>query len=260
MTASGYTYDQGWKDERARLAAIEALWDAGTRALLARHGAVSGAAVLEAGAGGGSVVSWLAEQVGANGRVLAIDLDVRFVEPLRSPSVEVMQRDLVTDELPAGEFDVVHARMVLEHIEEREQVLDRLVRALRPGGTIVLEDYDWTGFGFDAPDDVEDRVTEGILALMTASGYDRLYGRRLVNALATRGLTGLCGEGRSLVIDDSHPGYAFFQLSFEQLAGTAIESGVMTEDDAATARERFRTGGRRLHTPALVAGVGRMPR
>jgi len=258
VSSTGYAYDQGWKDERARLAGIEALWDPGTRAVLGANGAVAGASVLEAGAGGGSVVEWLAEQVGPTGRVVAVDIDVRFVEPLTSATVEVMKADLVTDELPEAAFDLVHSRMVLEHLAERDKVLDRLVRALKPGGTLVIEDYDWTPFGFDSADDADTRAVEGILGLMSAMGYDREYGRKLVGALAARGLEAVHGEGRSLVIDQEHPGFAFFRLSFEQIIPVAVESGLVTAEDAAVVGARFGDG-RRLFTPMLVAAIGRAP-
>src|ERR1700750_826319 len=120
MTDSGYAYDPAWEQERERLAGIETLWDRGTQEVLSRY-LRPGARVLEAGAGGGSVVSWLASQVGSAGHVLAIDLDTRFVQPLASDVLEVRQADLVTDDLPVGEYDVVHSRMVLEHIPERAE-------------------------------------------------------------------------------------------------------------------------------------------
>src|SRR4051794_15064967 len=110
---SRYAYDQGWAEERARLAGIEALGDTGTRDLLIRHGARPGAAVLEVGAGGGSIVEWLAGQVGPTGRVLATDLDTRFVDPLASEVVQVRRADVLADDLPEGEFDVAHSRLVL---------------------------------------------------------------------------------------------------------------------------------------------------
>jgi len=258
VTTSGYVYDQGWEHERARLAGIEALWDPGTQALLARHGARPGARVLEAGAGGGSVVEWLATQVGGAGHVLAVDLDVRFVQPLSSDVVEVRAADLVADELPTADYDVVHSRLVLEHIPQADGVLARLVSCLRPGGVIVVEDYDWTAFGIDAADDADaaHRVTEGILSFMGAAGFDRVYGRKLVAALDAAGMDDVSGEGRSLVIDADHPGYAFFQLSFEQVAPLAIDAGLMTHDDADVVGGRFAKGDARIITPTLIAGVG----
>jgi SAM-dependent methyltransferase len=257
MTGSGYVFDQGWRDERARLAGIEALWDSGTQTLLADCGALAGARVLEAGAGGGSIVTWLADQVGATGHVLAVDRDVRFVEPLRSATVDVRQGDLVAGDLPEAEFDLVHTRLVLEHIPERDRVLDHLVRTLRPGGALVVEDYDWTAFGFDSADGSEQRATEGILELMAAAGFDRTYGRTIVGALADRGLADVHGGGRSIVIDDTHPGFAFFRLSFEQLAPAAVDAGLMTVEDASVVGERLRKGGVRIITPTLVSAIGR---
>jgi hypothetical protein len=58
-----YSYDQGFSEERARLASMESLWDPRSRAA----------------ARGGSLVNWMA---GRGATVLAIDIDTRFVERL----------------------------------------------------------------------------------------------------------------------------------------------------------------------------------
>jgi len=258
MTSS-YVYDQGWSEERARLAGIESLWDTGTRELLARHGAQPGASALEVGAGGGSVVEWLATQVGASGRVLATDLDTRFVEPLASEVVEIRRADVVADELPEGEFDIVHTRLLLEHLPARDAALDRLVRALRPGGWLIVEDYDWTAFGFDPGGDAESRATSAILAFMANAGFDPTFGRRVTSAFAARGLTDVRGEGRSLVIDADDPGFPFFALSLEQLAPVVVQAGLLSEEDAAAARAGLDAGTNRIITPTLVAALGRKP-
>lgn len=258
MTSS-YVYDQGWADERARLAGIEALWDAGTRDLLIRHGARPGAKALEVGAGGGSIVEWLAGQVGPTGKVLATDLDTRFVDPLASDVVEVRRADVVEDDLPEGVFDVVHTRLLLEHLAGRDRALDRLVRALKPGGWLVVEDYDWLSFGFEPDGEREGRVTNAILALMAQAGFDQKYGRRVVTDLAARNLEAVSGEGRSLVIDQEHPGYPFFALSFEQLAPATVQAGLLTDADVTAMRASLQVGTYRVFTPTLVAAIGRKP-
>src|SRR4051812_22995785 len=134
-----YVYDQGYADERKRIAGMEALWDPGSQALLDELGIRRGWECLEVGAGGGSLVEWMAAQ-GAS--VLAVDIDTRFVEPLASESIEVRRLDIREAELPQSEFDLVHSRLVLEHLADRKQILERLVATLRPGGWIVIEDYD----------------------------------------------------------------------------------------------------------------------
>ena len=95
---------------------MEALWDPGSKALFVELGISKGWKCLEVGAGGGSLVEWMAAQ-GAS--VLAVDIDTRFVEPLASDSIEVRRIDVRTDELPQAEFDLVHSRLVLEHLTDR---------------------------------------------------------------------------------------------------------------------------------------------
>ncbi|MEO8829897.1 methyltransferase domain-containing protein [Lapillicoccus sp.] len=251
--------DQGWAQERARLAGIEALWDPGTCDVLTRSGVAPGSRVLEVGAGGGSIVQWLAVQVGHSGRVVAVDIDVRFVAPLASDVVEVCEVDVVTGELPAAQFDVVHARLLLEHLKDPAAVVLKLVDALIPGGRLVVEDYDWSGFGFESDDALNNRVTEGILSFMAAAGFDRTFGRRLVGVLAGAGLGPVEGNGRSLVVDCTHPGYDFFRLSFEQLAPGAERAGLIAADDVRMFRNRLDAGGPRVITPTLVTGIGHRP-
>ena len=92
-----YIYDQGFLQERARLAGIESLWDPGSQQLLDGLGIGAGWRCLEVGAGGGSLVDWMA---GRGATVLAIDIDTRFVDPLAGDAVEVRRLDIRTDELP----------------------------------------------------------------------------------------------------------------------------------------------------------------
>ena len=95
-----YVLDQGFAQERARLSGMEALWDAGWKCL-------------EVGAGGGSLVEWMA---GRGAHVTAIDIDTRFVDQLASDSIEVRRVDIREDELPQAEFDLVHSRLVLARL------------------------------------------------------------------------------------------------------------------------------------------------
>ena len=75
--------------ERARLALWEHSEDARTRRHLAALGLQPGWQCLEVGAGQGSIVCWLATQVGHQGRVVATDINPRFLTALQLPNVEV---------------------------------------------------------------------------------------------------------------------------------------------------------------------------
>ncbi len=247
-----YIYDQGFSEERARLAGIESLWDPGSQRLLDGLGIGAGWRCLEVGAGGGSLVEWMA---GRGAAVLAIDIDTRFVEPLAGDAVEVRRVDIRTDELPERQFDLVHARLVLEHLTERRRILDRLAAALRPGGWMVIEDYDWTGFGFEDASRF-DRVADAVITFMQQAGFEPRYGRRVVADMAAAGLTDVRGEGRALIIDSRSPGFDFFRLSFESLRDAVVDAGLLPREDADAATAAFNED-RRLQTPLMMAGIGR---
>lgn len=253
---SDYVYDQGFVDERNRLAAIESLWDPGTQALLDELGLRSSERpwrCLEVGAGGGSLLHWM---TGRGATVVAVDIDTRFIESLAGDSIDVRRLDIRTDELPEGEFDLVHSRLVLEHLPDRRQILDRLAATLRPGGWMVIEDFDCTALGFDQDDPLFERVREAILELSRRAGSEPYYGRRVVADMAAAGLTEVRGEGRAKVIDSRTTGFDFFRLSFESLRSALVEAGLLSREDADAAAARFGAD-IRVFTPIMMAGIGR---
>ncbi|HVW35348.1 MAG TPA: class I SAM-dependent methyltransferase, partial [Acidimicrobiia bacterium] len=144
MTAATYLFEHGWADERRRLDLLEQVFDPATKQYIARLGVPIGGRCLEVGAGAGSIARWLCEQVGPDGGVLATDLETDFLETLTEKNLEVRRHDVVVDPLEDSAFDLIHARLVVEHVPERDAVLRRLVGALRPGGWLILEDFDWS--------------------------------------------------------------------------------------------------------------------
>ena len=129
-------------DELARLKLLEALCDPWTFRCLDGIGVRQGWRCLEVGAGAGSVVRWLSERVGSAGRVVAVDLDPRFLGDLRAPNVEVRRCDITQDDIEPAAYDLVHCRALLMHMNDPADVLRRMVAALRPGGWLVAEDAD----------------------------------------------------------------------------------------------------------------------
>ncbi|MFI8304033.1 class I SAM-dependent methyltransferase [Streptomyces sp. NPDC085927] len=92
---------------------------------------------LDVGAGTGTVSSWLSRTV--HGPVTAVDRDITFLARKRS-HLDVVHADINhTDFLP-GEFDLVHARLLMMHLRQREELLPRMLSWVRPGGLLVLTD------------------------------------------------------------------------------------------------------------------------
>src|SRR5690606_26923201 len=110
-----YFFDHEWEHERERLRQLERFYDPLTHGNIERAGIQPGWRCLEVGAGGGSIAEWLAWRVGPTGRVLAIDLETRFIEHLAGPNLEVRRHRFGGEPLPENHFDLIHARAVMEH-------------------------------------------------------------------------------------------------------------------------------------------------
>jgi SAM-dependent methyltransferase len=262
MSVGTYTYDQAWHDERERLAGIERLWDEGTFALLKRLGVGPGSRVAEVGAGGGSVVEWLSERVGETGRVFAADVYLKFLEPLAGGPVEIAEHDIIAAPLPGGEFDVVHARLLIEHIGMG--ALGNLLAGVRPGGLLVIEDYDMAlpVTSYPPHPDAErvagaQRVTDAVLDLMASMGHDGECGRKLPSEFEALGLEDVQAEGRVRLIGSGTPDTAFFSLSMETLREALVNSGRARDEEIEERLADLAEPGRTFMSPILVACHGR---
>jgi 2-polyprenyl-3-methyl-5-hydroxy-6-metoxy-1,4-benzoquinol methylase len=142
-TVAPYALDNAWHAERARLDSLTALYDPGTLAICERLGLEAGWRCLDVGAGTGTLAEALAARVAPSGTVVAADIDTRFLEPLASGHLSPIALDVTTQPLPSDQFDLVHARLLLEHLPAREAVLANMVRAAKPGGWVLVEDFDW---------------------------------------------------------------------------------------------------------------------
>jgi SAM-dependent methyltransferase len=252
-----YVYDQTFAAERERLAGIERLWDRGTQEVMERLGIAPGWRCLEVGAGGGSMVEWMAERVGAEGRVLATDVYTKFLDAIDLPNLEVREHDILAGEPLEPEFDLVYARLVVEHLGAA--ALRRMVEAVRPGGILLLEDYDWEAVAIHPPQEEFEKVTEAVLGLMAEAGFDANFGRRMLAELDAAGLEDVEAEGRVRLVRGGTPKTAFFRLSLDSLRETLVERGLLSEEEIEHALAGLDDPATTGLTPILVSAWGRRP-
>ncbi|HEY4410274.1 MAG TPA: methyltransferase [Acidimicrobiia bacterium] len=259
---STYLFEHTWEEERRRLDLLQAVFDPGTRDSLGRLALPAGARCLEVGAGAGSIARWLCDKVGAGGRVVATDLDTGFLERLTEENLDVRRHDIVADELEEGHYDLVHARLVLEHIPARDRVLRRLVAALRPGGWLVVEDFDWSSV-LTAPGSVaaalHTRVNEALATVFTAAGAAIDYGRRLPLDFRAAGLDAVGAEGRVHVPLGGSPAAQWWQLSLAKLREPLLGTGRLTEAEVDEALGACDDEGFCGFYPILVTAWGQRP-
>jgi SAM-dependent methyltransferase len=213
---------------------------------------------LEAGAGGGSIAAWLAARVGPEGSVLATDIDTTHLEPLAGSALEIRRHDLRRDDLPAGSFDLVHERSVLSWLGASD-ALERLVASLAPGGWLLAEDFDWTICGPVDGAPVIAKAYEAIIAVVEGVGYDRHYGRTLLQRLERSGLEDIRCRGRCYAVQGGSPGIAFDRFSILAHRDALVGSGALTESELEETLRYLDDPAKHVLTPVLFAAWGRRP-
>lgn len=262
-----YFFDQAAVQERARLGGLAASFDPVTFRHLTAIGVAPGWRCLEVGAGTGSVAAWLSTAVGPGGRVVATDLDVRFLDGL-ADNVEVVRHDVTRDPLDPGAYDLVHARAVIEHLPERAEVIERLVAALRPGGVLVLEDFVFGGTASEAVEAAVSPVASGpamthvMHAMSTAFraiGADSRYGLQLPAALTAAGLDRVDAELTFRLVHGGSPESAFYSQTLDERGAQLIELGLLTAADLDQATALTDDPAARWFSLGVVTGWGRRP-
>src|SRR5439155_25607412 len=115
-----------------------------------------------------------------------------------------------TDPLEAGMYDLVHCRSVLMHMPEPQQVVQRMVEALRLGGWLLIEESDFSSIrAVDAAHpltesfnrqhrEIPDRIARAKL-------FDPYLGCRVRSLLENAGLTEINNEGVSHIVQGGEP-------------------------------------------------------
>jgi SAM-dependent methyltransferase len=254
---SSYSFDSGWPHERERLAALERAFDPGTIRAFEAVGVANGWRCLEVGAGGGSIIGWLSRRVGLTGQVVATDVDTRFLDRLHHANLEVRRHDIVKDPTLEGRFELVHARLLLEHLPARQEVLNRLVELLVPGGWLVLEDMDFATWVSSQPEPTHARVVEAVEVLVTSTGWDVEFGRRLPSLMARVGLAEVTATGASSM--DRDVVRLTRGLLLQQLRPRLVEASLATDSEIDHVLALLDDPEFFAMTPTLVTARGRLP-
>lgn len=188
MTGSSYIHGAG-AEEEARLSLLNDLLNG---ACLRELAVSPGERILDVGSGLGQLSRALARAAGRP--VVGIEQSAAQIAGALARAREAGETGLLelregdARELPLapaewGSFDLAHARFVLEHVQDPERVVAGMVRAVRPGGRVVLcdDDHDLLRLHPEPP---------GLMAVWAAFvetyrrlGNDPLVGRRLVALL-----------------------------------------------------------------------------
>jgi SAM-dependent methyltransferase len=258
LSEHGYLLDNAQREAVQRFGALATLFDDWTMAHLERLTTVADAHVWEVGAGGPSVPSRLAASAR---RVLATDIDTRWLDP--SDGYEVLRHDVGVEAAPEGPFDLIHARLVLVHVADRDRALATMVAALAPGGWLLLEEADpglqplacleETG----EAEALANRLKRGFRSLMAERGVDLAFGRTLPRRLRAAGLVDVGAEAFFPV---TSPACNELELATtEQIRQRLLDAGIATNDEIEHHLANVRAGRLDVATSPLVSAWGRRP-
>lgn len=138
--------------ESARLGLQHRLWSSCAHDLWERAGIKPGMTVLDVGCGPGHATMDLAQIVGEEGRVIAIDESPAFLKQLNDESKarKFVHIDRVLGDvqdldaaIPGVDdlVDLAYARWVFCFLARPEDVVRGLARLIKPGGKLVIQDY-----------------------------------------------------------------------------------------------------------------------
>lgn len=131
---------ESWVVYQARLDTMMAVFG---QAAIEAAAPVTGESVLDVGCGAGTTSLDLAARVGAEGRVLGVDISepligrARAVAPQGTP-VFYQVADASSTELPKGKFDILYSRFGVMFFDDPTVAFAHMRHALKPGARIAF--------------------------------------------------------------------------------------------------------------------------
>ena len=122
--------------------------------------ASAGESILDLGSGPGFLACELAQEVGATGRIVAVDIspDMNSIASKRIAAaglgdrVDILEGDATALAFADAVFEAAVSTQVIEYLAEPDAALHQLLRVLRPGGRLVIIDTDWDSLVWAATD------------------------------------------------------------------------------------------------------------
>ena len=223
--------------DRLRLQSL--VWEPSGRQLLSRLAGGSGGRALDVGCGAMGWLRILSEWVGPSGQIVGFDIDESMLNAARSlleeeeiANVELVVADLFDSKLEPHSFDLAHARYQIAPLGRgREQVASHR-RLVKPGGLLVLEEWDLASWHFNPTAPAAERLIRLIAEIFAGLGGEA--GRDLPELLREIGIEEPGIDAHVIALKPGNP-YVRLPLQFSvALESRLLES--LSEDELASLR------------------------
>ena len=203
-----------------------------TEVMLDRIGVKEGWSCLDIGCGPRGITDLLSRRVGANGRVLGLDMNAGFLDVARAgapKNVEFRQGDAYGSDLPAGSFDLVHMRFIASTAGGPERLLQEAIRLARPGGIVALQEPDASTLNCYPPHAAWERLKAALVGAFSGVGTDLQLAKRLYAMVRKAGLEDVQYRPFLVGVRSVDPLVDYLPSIIESLRGTVVRLGLLSE-------------------------------
>ena len=146
MTDEQYAFDMPEGGSQG-LDILDYCFNTTTQTFLQNSGLKQGMQVLEIGCGSGVMSTWIAQQIGPNGHLIAIDNNTeqlkaaqKYADRLGLSNIDFHEWDVNCIEAIGQSFDLIYCRFVLHHLIKPRSALESFYNLLRSGGIVACEE------------------------------------------------------------------------------------------------------------------------
>lgn len=226
--------------EYQRLRAQAMVWEASTLRALQAIGIREGMNCLDAGCGPGEVMRLLGTMVGPTGHVTGIDIDARLGEE----SLGILKAtvgnqfsfqafDLETQSnFPNAPYDLVYARLTLIHLKDPVSALQKLWDCVKPGGTLLIQDYDMSYTQMYPATWAFDEFKHVLTGTFEAGGKDYRIGSRMPYLFVEAGIGAPTGTDVYGIIASLQRTYPMLLAVYQSLLPIALKVGITSEEQS----------------------------
>lgn len=223
-------------NELERLRVQAQVWEPEVLNMLNLIGLKTGTRCIDLACGPTGILALLSRAVGSQGQVIGLDMDTTqltaaraFIQENDLSNVEIMEGDAYATGLPDASFDFVHARFIFAPVGRDDELLREMLRLLRPGGTIAIQEPDASCWNYYPGSPAWDRLKETILAAFRRGGGDLNAGQRMYGMLRRAGLESVRIRAAVIALQNNHP-YMALPIQFAtSLRQRILDGNLMTE-------------------------------
>lgn len=247
---------QEMADEMYRLELVSKTYDFISQRQISSLITQPGTRCLDIGSGSGSMAEWLSKQANVK-EVTALDRFVHLLESKLSVSekLHIVQHDLNDDDY-SGEFDVINIRFVLMHLRDRQSLLKKISKWLKPGGWLIVSDI------IDiSPAEVDDPLYRKIMStmwqvLINSIGTDKNWSHQLNSQFQSLGLKNITNEIYLPPISKGSPMAEFWYLTWRAMHDRLLEMSDLDDRTLTDAENRLIQGKMVALSPGMMTCMG----